>query len=418
MCLQTCLSREQPVERSQLDVAFQQVVPDKPIGFCWPFICGKDRRTEMNMTIRSLYWLAAAVFVAACANENAEKDTGKAPVRGLKTVLVADNERSILRRFPSVLQPSELSTVAFNATGRLKAINLRVGQVVKKGELLAELDSEAFDIQIAAARAAVAQARVSAENAAANLARQEKLLKSGTVTRAVVDSARTEATSKAQGLVQAERALDSANDAAANARLLAPFDGVISSVQGQSFAIVTAGTPIATLYRSDRFEVSFTVNYDTINRLAVGKAATLRLADAPERVLRGVVTELGASADTVASFPVVITLEDAPADVKSGMAVEVNLEFDLPAEAGFTIPISAAVIEGEMKGPRRPTEPVPIQMFVYDADTRTVKKRQVMIAGVRENSVLVISGLRVGERVASAGVSFLTDGQPVVLLED
>lgn len=367
---------------------------------------------------RILALVTLTVFISACSPDGDEKSTTGAVVRGLKTVLVSESERSILRRFPSVLQPSELSTVAFETGGRLKKIDLRVGQIVVKGETLAELDSKAFEIQMQSAQASVAQARVQAENSAANLERQEQLLEQEVVARAAVDNARTDATSTAQALIQAERALDSAKEASQDTALFAPFDGVISSVDAKSFATVNAGTPIASLYRADEYEVSFTVNYDIVNRLTVGKIATLRLADAPDRTLRGVVTELGASADTVASFPVVITVDDAPQDIKSGMAVEVNLEFELPSQLGFTIPISAAVIEGTMEGTRNPTEPSPIQMFVYDPDSQTVKKRQVMIAGVRENSVLVIAGLKAGERVASAGVSFLTDGQTVTLLED
>lgn len=373
----------------------------------------------MTATQRALCLLVATVLLAGCwPDDDDATGADEAPARGLKSVLVAETERSVLRRYPSVLQPSELTTVGFETAGRLTEIDLRVGQVVSEGEVLAHLDRTALDIQIASAEAAVEQARVAAENSAANLARQEELLSRGVVTSVVVDNASTEATQTAQALVQSERALDSARDNAENTRLLAPFDGVISSIDAQSFATVSAGAPIVTLYRSDKYEVSFTVNFDTVSRMAVGKVATLRLADAPDRRLRGVVTELGASADAVASFPVVVTVEDAPADIKSGMAVEVTLEFALPAESGFNIPISALVIEGDIPVRAGPTDPIPVRLFVYDADSQTVQKRDVTIGGIRENSVLVIAGLEAGERVASAGVSFLTDGQSVVLLEE
>ncbi|MGJ8615891.1 MAG: efflux RND transporter periplasmic adaptor subunit [Sulfitobacter sp.] len=372
----------------------------------------------MQLFKRSLCFIATSFLMVGCLPEDDSAENAEPQVRGLKTVLVSESESTVLRRYPSVLQPSELTSIGFEISGRVQALDLRVGQLVKKGELLAQLDATALDIQIASAEAAVEQARVAAENSAENLTRQEELLTRGVVTKVAVDNARVEATANAQALVQAERALDSAKKTGGDTDLLAPFDGLISSVDAQSYATVSAGTPIATLYRSDGFEVTFTVNYDTINQMVVGKPATLRLADAPDRTLRGVVTELGASADTVSSFPVVVSVQDAPADIKSGMAVEVNLEFDLPAEQGFTIPISAAVIEGTNTGSRNPTEPAPIKLFVYDPASQTVNKREVMIAGVRENSVLVVSGLEVGERVASAGVSFLTDGQPVTLLED
>jgi RND family efflux transporter MFP subunit len=370
----------------------------------------------MMIMKQAILMMIAAAFLVACNEEDADAED-VAP-RGLKTVLVAENENSVLRRFPSVLEPAELTTVGFEAGGRLGAIDLRVGQVVAEGDVLAQLDASAFEIQIASAESAVEQARAAAQNSAANLARQEELLARGVVTSVAVDNARTQSVGDAQALVQAERALDSARSTLGDTDLLAPFDGVISSVDTQSFSTVGAGSPIATLYRADEYEVSFTVNYETISRLAVGKLAVLRLADTPDRTLRGVVTELGASADTVSSFPVVISVKDAPMGIKAGMAVEVNLEFELPAATGFTIPLSAVVVEGATPVTRNLLEPVAMQMFVYDAATATVKKREVFIAGVRENSVLVVSGLEAGERVASAGVSFLADGQAVTLLED
>lgn len=369
-------------------------------------------------SMKQILCLLSLLFIIAGCTAEEEVDLTDVPIRGLKTLLVEPNEPTIVRRYPSVLEPSELSSIGFEMGGRVGEIDLKVGQVVAKDQLLAELDQEAVEIQIATAESSVAQARVAAENSAANLARQEQLLKSGTVTQAAVDNAKTDATSTAQALIQAERALDSAKETAGNTSLLAPFDGIISSVDAQSFTTVSAGTPIATLYPADGFKVSFTVNFDIANRLAVGKKATLRLADAPDQILTGVVTELGARADTVSSFPVVVSVDDAPQNIKSGMAVEVNLEFDLPTQTGFSIPITAAVIEGSAESTPDPQEPRPIQMFVYDPDSETVSKREVVIAGVSENSVLVISGLETGERVAIAGVSFLTDGQTVILLED
>jgi len=57
-------------------------------------------------------------------------------------------------------------------------------------------------------------------------------------------------------------------------------------------------------------------------------------------------------------------------------------------------------------------------VFVYDAETSTVLRRQVRLGGVRGDQMLVIDGLEAGDRVASAGVSFLFEGMEVTLLED
>ena len=78
----------------------------------------------------------------------------------------------------------------------------------------------------------------------------------------------------------------------------------------------------------------------------------------------------------------------------------------------------AAIMDGQLDPDAGPGEPSPLEMYVYDADTGTVKRRKVLVGGVRENSILIIDGLEAGERVASAGVSFLRDGQQVNLLPD
>ena len=127
-----------------------------------------------------LYIILVFLLLAGCTAEE-QIDLTDVPIRGLKTILVEADEPTIVRRFPSVLEPSELSTVGFEMGGRVGSIDLKVGQVVTKDQLLAELDKEAVEIQIASAESSVAQARVAAENSAANLARQEQLLKSGTV---------------------------------------------------------------------------------------------------------------------------------------------------------------------------------------------------------------------------------------------
>ena len=89
-------------------------------------------------------------------------------------------------------------------------------------------------------------------------------------------------------LVQAEQSLQSSIERLQDSTLTAPFDATIASVDTQSFATVAAGTPIATIYREGQFEVSFTVNFDTVSQLVVGTSARLVLADDPSRVLPGV----------------------------------------------------------------------------------------------------------------------------------
>lgn len=359
-------------------------------------------------------WLAVFAFMLAGCWEEEASDPADAPVRGLKTHLVAASADSTLRRFPSVLEPTSLNVLSFDLAGKLTEVDLQVGQRVSAGDTLVQIDPEALDIQIENAKAGVRSAQAAYDNAVETLQRQEELFRSGTITKVARDDAATAvATSKAQ-LEQAASALASAEENLSKSVLAAPFDAIVNAVEVQSFQTIAAGTAIVSVYSPDVFEVSFSVNFDTSSQLVVGTPALVRLADRPELELKAVVSELGSRADTVSSFPVVVTLEDSDPILKAGMAVEVAIELPLPAAQGFSIPLTAVIKEGEIENREGPGQ---AQVYVFDPESSSVERRDIQIAGVRENALLVIAGLEAGERIASAGVSFLRDGQEVKLID-
>ncbi len=366
---------------------------------------------------RSMFLIGAVALVTGCNQEAATK-TADLPVRGLKTFLIEEAEDTTVRRYPSVLQPGSVSTLSFEISGRLMAVNLGVGQKVSTGQVLAEIDPTSLDLQMQSAEAALDQARSNARNAAEAADRQQQLLDKGVTTKANYDQAKTAAeTTKAQ-LVQAERSLDGARENLTKARLSAPYDGILNSVEVQSFANVTAGSAVVTLYAADWFETSFSVSYDVASRLTVGKPAKIRLADNPKIILSGHVSELGARADTVSSFPVVVALDQIDPTIKAGMAVEISLEFAVSNGRGYGLPLSVLPLEGILKPGSSPEDPGSTTVYIYNPATETVHEREIIVAGVRENSLIVIEGVSPGDRVASAGVSFLRDGQKVKLLPD
>ncbi|MEM9471516.1 MAG: efflux RND transporter periplasmic adaptor subunit [Pseudomonadota bacterium] len=366
---------------------------------------------------RSLIALCCMVLLVACG-ENTASENSEPPVRGLKTQLIQEIEETVVRRFPSVLQPSSTSVLSFEISGRLQEVSLDVGQRVAKGDVLAEVDPKSLDLQVETAKAALAEAESRARNAATNLQRKEQLLKQKVIAQAALDEAKTEADTTASQVLQAKRSLDTAQENLTKAALVAPFDGILNSVEVQSFTNVSPGAPVATLYAADDFEASFSVSFEIVNRLAVGKKVVVRLADNPSVVLAGHVSELGARADTVSSFPVVVKLDETDPSIKAGMAVEVAMDFTVPSGQGFSLPLSVLPFDGKLVNGKAPDEPGKTTVFVFDPDKSTVHRREVSVGGVRENSIIIVQGLKLGERVAVAGVSFLREGQKVKLLPD
>lgn len=366
---------------------------------------------------KTLAVMSALVLVAACGDSEADKKDAEPPVRALKTFVIAEQQKEEIRRYPSVLQPSEITTLSFEISGRLEEVNLNVGQNVTSGQTLVELDMTSLQLAVDGAEASLEQAQASAENAKATQERLEILLKRGATTQVAVDDARTSARTATAQADRASKDLDTAKENLTKANLQAPYDGIINSVSAESFATVAAGTTIATMYSPQRFEVSFPVSYEISTRLAVGKKVTIRLADNPSVSLPGVVSELGSRADTVSSFPVIVRLVDSHPEIKAGMAVEVSFALPVTAGEGYLIPLSALIRDGQIENGSSSNPRTPANVYLFDEGSQTVKRHQVTIGGIRENEIIVVDGLKPGDLIASAGVSFLRDGQKVKLLK-
>ncbi|MEC8428907.1 MAG: efflux RND transporter periplasmic adaptor subunit, partial [Pseudomonadota bacterium] len=263
------------------------------------------------------------------------------PVRGLKALRIEAQEDASVRRYPSVLQPSDTTQLSFEIKGRLNKIDLNVGQQVSAGEVLASLDQRALKNDVAAARAAVEEARAANANAQTNWKRQEELFAKQLVSVSVRDDARTNALSAQARYEQTSNQLASAETALSKSVLSAPYRGVINSVPVESFANVAPGTVIATLSNPDSFEVNFSVSYEVVTQLSVGKEVNVTLADQPDVNVKARISELSSSAKTVESFPVVVQLTEISSTLKAGMAVEVEVELPLAGGKGYTLPLSA-----------------------------------------------------------------------------
>ncbi|MEM1377887.1 MAG: efflux RND transporter periplasmic adaptor subunit [Pseudomonadota bacterium] len=377
--------------------------------------------TERNPFASLKLWLAMPLVMAlgACLPEdNTGEAENVAPVRGLITMLVGDVEEVTVRRYPGVLEPSEVNLLSFEVGGRLGRIELDVGEPVQAGQLLAELETEQFATVIENRQAVVEEVQATLAQAEADLERSEILLDRGAVTVVRRDEDATEVAQARAQLTQAEKDLAAARQDLADSKLFSPFDGIVDALEVDSFATVSSGQTVLSLYQQDAFEVSFTVSFDVVTQLVVGTRAKIRLADDPTVSLDGVVSELGERAGQVSSFPVVVRLNEEVPIMKAGMAVEISIEFALPAASGHLLPMSAVIPGTEIPPEAGPNDVIDLEVYVYEPSTSTVTKRTVTMAGIRENHFLIISGLDPGERVATKGVAFLREGMEVSLLAD
>lgn len=338
-------------------------------------------------------------------------------VRGLKTLTINTPTNEVFRHYPSTLNASESSTLSFEISGKIGKNELTVGQQVKKNEVLLELDRTTLQLNVDQAAAALEQTQASLENTEANLERRIELFKNNTVSQAAIDQAKTDVLVGKSQVKQLTKQLETAQEQLSKSSLVAPYDGIITSAKNNSYITVQAGDPIATIYNPDNFEARISVSYDVVEKLTVGNKVTIKLADNSSVVLDGYVSELASSTDIASSYPVVVHISEVAPNLKVGMAVEVSLSFELEGDDGFLIPLSAVIMERPVTKDK--TKPVhdEAKVFLYDAKTETVSKVNIKVSGIKDNGIIVTSGLAKGDIIAVAGVPFLTQGQKVKLLK-
>ena len=138
--------------------------------------------------LRSAISAILVTGLQGCAEK--KQEASEQPVRGLRAYKVAATAESRVRRFPSVLQPADVSSLSFEIGGQLKAVILTVGQKVQLGDVLAEIDPRSLQTQADQASAGVQQAQALLDNAEADFQRKDELLKRGVATQAVFDQSR------------------------------------------------------------------------------------------------------------------------------------------------------------------------------------------------------------------------------------
>jgi RND family efflux transporter MFP subunit len=357
---------------------------------------------------------ALVVLIVLCSLSGCGKEQGKSaaePIRGLRAYEVSANTESRVQRFPTLLQPADISGLSFEISGQLTAVTLNIGQKIKLGDVLMEIDPRSLQTTLDQARAAVKEAEAIVANASGDFSRKSELLRRGFATRADYDQSQANLLTSRAKLDQAQRQTELAQQNLQRGKLIAPFSGTVAGVDVKSFGQVAAGQTAVTLYSDDSFEMSFSVPPVTFQALQVGQPVRVAVTDRPDLSLTAVIKELGARAEQVSAFPVVVRLKNDAPGLNAGMAAEVSLELPLAAGGGYLVPLSVLVPEGgkNLQGIA--------SVFVYDSASSTIRKRKIAVGGIRNNQLAVTEGLQPGDLVASAGVSFLNDGQKVKLLQ-
>lgn len=343
------------------------------------------------MRITLLILALSGAFAVAGCNSTA-KDTPPGPT-SVRAVAAINGPAAPVIRTTGLLVNKDEIRLSFKVGGVLKHISVAEGEHVRKGQKLAEIEQAEINAQ-------VEQARQSHDKALRDLERGERLYADKVISLEQLQDLRTQS-----AVAQASR-----NSAEFNwnyAAIVAPRDGTVLRRLAEERELVSAGTPVLVLGAQDKgFVVRSGLADREIVQVKLGDIAQLTLDAMPGVTLAGKVTEIASAADASnGMFNVEVMLDRADLPLKSGLVAKLVIE-PATAKAGELVHIPiGAIVEGSGRT---------ASVFVLDNDR--VRRREVAVAFIDNDSVALSGGVAPGEQVITDGALYVDDGEQVAVL--
>jgi RND family efflux transporter MFP subunit len=286
---------------------------------------------------------------------------------------------------------------------RITALHADVGSVVKRGDLLAQLDDDAAKADVQKQEAAVAQARAALRLAQEDLNRSRLVAESGSLSKQQRDQYESTEMSDWAALASAEAQLQSARITLRRTRVIAVDDGIVSSRSALLGNVVAAGSELFRLVRQSRVEWQGEVDAQQLALVHAGQRAWVTLPGGAR--IEGTVRLAAPTLSANTGRAIVYVSLPNNSGAQPGMYASGAIE--LADTSALTVPEAALV-------PRDGREDV----YVLQPDSKTVARRTVTTGRRREGRVEVTAGLEETARVVASGGAFLSDGAAVTVADD
>jgi multidrug efflux pump subunit AcrA (membrane-fusion protein) len=403
----------------------------------------------------------ASIFVSLLIGCAKEEPKPSEPVIPPVKVQVVERDPSEINAkiFNGVAEGIDDITISFRVAGTLNTMPGRVGDIRKKGEVIATLDTRDFNFSVSNLEGQLETAEAEMDVLQSG-ARREDILKleakllsfkstfrtsqleyqrvqqlyaNDAASKARLDTAKAdmdlaEANLKAEEQeyqialtggreedIRAQTAkmrsikanLDQAIADRYDTTLRMPYDGVISIKHTSNFEEIKKGEEIYDVVALDRIEVKISIPDTFISYVKKGQTVQTEFLPLPDKKYQGKVTKVGLAADKATlTYPVWVEIPNPKREILAGMSAEVSMQFQGMAASLPLLPIHS-VIEDKVSKSR--------YVWLFDPETSTAKRRNISIGKIEQNEIEVIQGINKGDTVIVAGLDRLIEGMEVRL---
>ncbi|CAB3715830.1 Multidrug resistance protein MdtE [Achromobacter piechaudii] len=344
--------------------------------------------------------LALALAVSACGRKEAP---APAP-RPVVAMPAQADERLPAWTLPGEVQARYSTPLSFRVGGKIIERQVRLGDSVTPGQIVAKLDPADATKNAAAAKAQLSAAQHQLEYARQQLERDRTQARENLIAATQLEQTRN---AYASALAQRDQAAQQAALAADQLKyttLQADHAGVITAEQADTGQNVAAGTPVYQLAWAGDIDAICDVPENVLAGLRVGQRATVTLGPLTGQTFSAVLREIAPAADPQSrTYRVKLTLESPSPQVRLGMTA--NISFDnhnASDEATYTVPATALFHDG--KNPA---------VWIVKPKEDTLELRRVQVLRFDARTVTLSSGVSPGDRVVWQGVHTVSAGQKV-----
>lgn len=400
--------------------------------------------------------LSVALLVAGCSQPEAAAPSDTQAEEAATPVQIEQVKKGVVSSEAGIsakLAPSEEIEISPKVSGKITSLPVKLGQPVKKGEVLFKLDEtdlantvaqqeaaykvalanlkqsgSSTDQSLVQAQNSLKQAEQALTDAQLNQQRMKQLFDQGAISSQQFEQANTslmnaqtayenakqtlETTKQKTTLQvseasvnQAAVALQNAREQLANAVVTAPISGFVSSVNGAVGQIASQGTPVVVIVNTNPLLVKANLSEQDITKVKVGTAVKVNIPILGKEVEAKVSAVSPVMNSQLKAYPIEISIPNPSNELKADMVVNVTFAGQVSGKEEELIVPRKAVFEREGK------------KFVFRIEDEVAKQVEVTTGEETSDQIVIKSGLAEGDKVVVKGQTLLQDGKKVSIIQ-
>ncbi len=346
-------------------------------------------------------------MIISCDSDKAEFES-PAELRTVRSIVISAPENGVTRTFSGTAKADLQSNLSFRVSGTIESLDVKVGDQLEAGQLIASLDPSDFQLQAQQAVANLAQADATLRNAKANFERTKSLYENNNISRDQLDTARSNADSSSAQVRASNKALELARLNVSYTNLYAAETCGVAEKNSEVNEYVTAGQTILVVTCGEQLEIGLDIPESVIGQIKNDMDAIITFSVAPDKEYLGKVTEVGVASSASTTYPVTVALEQTPEGLRPGLAAQVSFTFENTThQEHFIVP---AVAVGEDVAGK----------YVYLVESTekegvgSIMKQPVETGELTPSGLEIVEGVKEGDRVVTAGVNIVREGLEVL----